>query len=198
MDDFLLVGSGSNKKVYVFKRTDSGAYRNTTELIASDASPDSIFGISLDGGGGDVLVHDCRDDASYLFSFQYGVWKERAKFDGCNTALSGNSIVTQSIGAVVTGLTVGRVVTGLPVGLVVYRLYVGAVVMGLPGWLAVDGLCVGAVVTGLPVGGVVTGLPVGLIVDGLCFGALVTGLPGWLAVDEFRCSGRGAAGRWSE
>ena len=96
LDDFLLIGSGSNKKVYVFKRTDSGAYRNTTELIASDASPDSIFGISLDGGGGDVLVHDCRDDASYLFSFQYGVWKERAKFDGCNTALSGNSIVTQS------------------------------------------------------------------------------------------------------
>ena len=102
------------------------------------------------------------------------------------------------IGAVVTGLTVGRVVTGLPVGLVVYRLCVGAVVTGLPGWLAVDGLCVGAVVTGLMAGGVVTGLPVGLIVDGLCFGALVTGLPGWLAVNEFRCSGHGAAGRWSE
>ena len=55
------------------------------------------FGVSLDGQGTQVMVQDCGEDAAYLFAFEGGVWKEKAKFDGCNTSLSGNSIVNQSV-----------------------------------------------------------------------------------------------------
>ena len=96
LDEFLLVGSVGNKKVYVFKQTSSEGYQKTTELTASDAGPDSIFGISMDGRGTEVMVQDCGDDSSIFFSYEGGVWKDKAKFEGCNTALSGSTIVAQS------------------------------------------------------------------------------------------------------
>mmetsp|Transcript_3364 Transcript_3364/g.6268 ORF Transcript_3364/g.6268 Transcript_3364/m.6268 type:complete len:142 (+) Transcript_3364:663-1088(+) len=104
----LLVGAPGRNKVYVFERTTtsseegddndgndgSGEYRKTAELTPSDGStPDSFFGVSLDGKGTDVLVGDRGNQTSYLFSYEDGAWKEKAKFDGLNTALSGDTIV---------------------------------------------------------------------------------------------------------
>jgi len=96
LDEFLIVGSGGNKKVYVFKQISSEGYQKTTELTASDAGHDSTFGISVDGRGTEVVVRDCGDDSSIFFSYEGGVWKDKAKFEGCNTALSGRTIVAQS------------------------------------------------------------------------------------------------------
>lgn len=109
----LLVGAPGRNKVYVFERTTttsseegdgtnddnddndgSGEYRKTAELTPSDGStPDSFFGVSLDGKGTDVLVGERGNQTSYLFSYDDGAWKEKAKFDGLNTALSGDTIV---------------------------------------------------------------------------------------------------------
>ena len=96
LNDFLLVGSGGSKKVYVFKQGKSGIFQKTTELVASDASIDSRFGISIDGQGFDVLVRDCGDNTSYLYTLEDQVWKEKAKFQDCNAAISAGELVTQS------------------------------------------------------------------------------------------------------
>mmetsp|Transcript_14204 Transcript_14204/g.30860 ORF Transcript_14204/g.30860 Transcript_14204/m.30860 type:complete len:565 (+) Transcript_14204:84-1778(+) len=97
VDDFLLVGAPGKNKVYVFQqKSDPGAvgYEKTAELTPSDGvGAESNFGIRLDGKGTNVMVGDLGGETSYLFSFEDGVWKERAKFDGVNTSLSGNSIV---------------------------------------------------------------------------------------------------------
>jgi len=98
LDDFLLVGAGGAETVYVFRQNNSGIYEKTTELRASDSTSASIFGISIDGKGKDALVRDCGDDVAYLFSYADGVWKEKAKFKGCNASISGNQIVAQSHG----------------------------------------------------------------------------------------------------
>ena len=95
LDNFLLVGSGTSKKVYVFKRI-TGGYQKVTELTASDDGPDSMFGIAIDGRGTQAMIKECRSDSSYLFSYEGGAFREKAKFDGCNAALSGNTIVAQS------------------------------------------------------------------------------------------------------
>ena len=52
--------------------------------------------MKIGGKGNDVLVSDKGDDSSYLFSYEDGVWKEKAKFDGYHAAISGNSIVVHS------------------------------------------------------------------------------------------------------
>ena len=96
LNDFLLVGSGGSKTVYVFRQARSGTFQKTTELAASDASPDNRFGISIDGQGSDVMVRDCEDDTAYLYSLEDGVWKEKAKFQGCNAAINSRQLVTQS------------------------------------------------------------------------------------------------------
>jgi len=100
LDDFLLVGAPAKNKVYVFQRKsardpDAVGYEKTAELTPSggDGTEDSNFGIRLDGSGANVLVGDLGGKTSHLFSFEDGVWKEKAKFDGVNTSLSGNSIV---------------------------------------------------------------------------------------------------------
>ena len=87
--------------MYVFKQINDGkggfGYRKMTELSPSGGlGPDSSFGISLDGKGSDVIVGDYGKQRSYLFSFDDGIWKERAAFDDFNTALSGNSIMQHS------------------------------------------------------------------------------------------------------
>jgi len=113
LDDFLLVGAPGNNKVYVFKQTMDGSYQKTAELVPSDEiDPEkNNFGISLDSGGGSnnnrVMVGDYGGDASYLFSYEDGAWKEKAKFDGFNTAMSGDSLVEhtpKSFGMSVNGL----------------------------------------------------------------------------------------------
>lgn len=99
LDDFLLVGAPGKNKVYVFEEVDSTiGYEKTAELTPSyEVGPDSSFGISLDGNGANsVLVGDRGGEKSYLFSFIDGVWKERAMFDGFNTAVSGDMIVEHS------------------------------------------------------------------------------------------------------
>ncbi|KAL9187550.1 hypothetical protein ACHAXT_001653 [Thalassiosira profunda] len=93
--DWLAAGAGENRKVHMFRSSSSG-YQKTTELTSSDAGGNSIFGVGLDGQGNQVMVQDCGEDAAYLFSFEGGVWKEKAKFNGCNTSMSGNSMVSQS------------------------------------------------------------------------------------------------------
>ena len=93
LDDFLLVGAPGKNKVYVFQRGESG-YDIMTELTPSgDLGPESSFGISLDGKGTDVIVGDYGEQSSHLFSFEDGAWKQKATFDGFNTALSGDSIM---------------------------------------------------------------------------------------------------------
>ena len=96
LDDFVLVGAPEYSKVYVFQPNGSGGYRKTTELTASDATSRSNFGIKIGGRGADVLVSDRGDDSTYLFSYEDGVWKEKAKFEGYHAALSGKSIVVHS------------------------------------------------------------------------------------------------------
>lgn len=107
LDDFLLVGAPGRNKVYVFELArsepdevtgeDTGnttASRKTAELTPSDgAGSESYFGVSLDGKGTDVLVGNRGNQTSYLFSYKDEAWREKAKFDGFNTALSGNTIV---------------------------------------------------------------------------------------------------------
>lgn len=107
LDDFLLVGAPGKNRVYVFEYVPSseeegnekaGGYQKTAELVPSDAiTSSSSFGVSLDGTGTEVLVGDRGGESSYLFSYQVteggGVWKEKAKFEAFNTALSGTSIV---------------------------------------------------------------------------------------------------------
>ena len=96
LDNFLLVGSHEYKKVYVFSKTGVGTYRRAGELAASDPGQSSSFGVKVGGHGDDVLVSDRLDDSSYLFVHKGGVWRERAKFRGYHTALSGDSIVVHS------------------------------------------------------------------------------------------------------
>jgi hypothetical protein len=96
LDEFVLVAAHEYRKVYVFKQTSSGGYQKTTELVASDAGSYSNFGVKIGGQGRNVIVADRIDDSSYLFSYEDGVWKEKAKFDGYHAALSGNSIVVHS------------------------------------------------------------------------------------------------------
>ena len=44
-----------------------------------------------------VLVRDCGDNtAYYLYTLENQVWKEKAKFQGCNAAISGGGLMTQS------------------------------------------------------------------------------------------------------
>jgi len=103
VDSFLLVGAPGKNKVYVFRqRMEDGVavgYEKTAELTPSDGDGVNNFGIRLDasassdGGTTNVLVGDLGGEASYLFVYEDGVWKERAKFDGVNTSLSGSSIV---------------------------------------------------------------------------------------------------------
>ena len=94
LDDFLLVGAPGKNKVYVFKRS-GNKYEKSAELTPSDAiNGRSKFGVSLSGGKGtNVLIGDIGNERSYLFSFEDGVWREKLKFDGVNTAISNNSIV---------------------------------------------------------------------------------------------------------
>ena len=96
LDEFVLVGAHEYNKVYVFRQTSSGVYQKTTELTASDAKSGTNFGIKIGGQGTDVLVADRGDDSTYLFSYEGGVWKEKAKFDGYHAALSDKSIVVHS------------------------------------------------------------------------------------------------------
>jgi len=96
LDDFVLVGAPEYDKVYVFKQNSSQEFQKTTELTASDATSRSNFGVKIGGRGTDILVSDRGDDSTYLFSYEGGVWKEKAKFDGYHAALSGNSIVVHS------------------------------------------------------------------------------------------------------
>lgn len=93
LDDFVIVGAPAFKKVYTFRKTSTGGYQKTTELVASDAKSGSSFGAKIGGERTNVLVADCGDDSTYLFSYEDGVWKEKAKFDGCYASLSGNSIL---------------------------------------------------------------------------------------------------------
>lgn len=97
LDDFVLVGSPGNDRVYVFQQTSMG-YQKATDLVASDATADGsrAFGFRLDGQGTNVLVSDPIDDSSYLFTYEDGVWKEKAKYDGYNAALSGKSILAHT------------------------------------------------------------------------------------------------------
>ena len=93
LDDFLLVGAPGKNKVYVFEQFEEG-YRKSAELAPSDEmGDDNDFGIRLDGNGASVMVGDRGGGASYLFRYEEGVWREKAKFEGSNVALSGNSIV---------------------------------------------------------------------------------------------------------
>ena len=94
LDDFLLVGAPGMNKVYVFeRRSGNGAegYEKTAELEEGEGSVN--FGIRLDGRGADVMVGDLDGETSYTFSYEDGEWREKARFDGVNTSLSGRSIV---------------------------------------------------------------------------------------------------------
>ncbi len=94
LDGFLLVGAPGLNKVYVYKQLDDGTYERSAELTPSDGTTEeSNFGIRLDGKGTDVLVGDLGSEASYLFTYEDGVWKEKVKFNGVTTSLSGDSIV---------------------------------------------------------------------------------------------------------
>lgn len=96
LDEFVLVGASELKKVYAFKKTSNYGYQKTTELVASDASFGSTFGVKIGGGGSNALISDRGQDSTYLFSYEDEVWKEKAKFDGYHAALSGKSIVVHS------------------------------------------------------------------------------------------------------
>mmetsp|Transcript_10569 Transcript_10569/g.22741 ORF Transcript_10569/g.22741 Transcript_10569/m.22741 type:complete len:243 (-) Transcript_10569:311-1039(-) len=97
LDDFVIVGAPRSEKAYVFKSNGSGGYYQTTELTPSDDGPlQSNFGLKVDGRGTDVLVTDRDNLRTYLFSYDGEVWKERAKFDGHQSAFAGNSIVVHS------------------------------------------------------------------------------------------------------
>lgn len=82
LDGFVLVGAPGLRKVYVFKQMSTGKYQKTAELRASDPGPTSNFGVKIAGDGNNVLVADMdgTTGSSYLFSFEGGVWKEKAKF----------------------------------------------------------------------------------------------------------------------
>ena len=112
LEAFLLVGAPGRNRVYVFERADAtetgddedaGHYRKAAELVPSDnvqfpgVAPE-FFGVGLSGAGEDVLVAERGGRTSYLFSYGTGdggggVWKERARFDAFNAALSGTTVV---------------------------------------------------------------------------------------------------------